>query len=137
MGKLDRVRNGRKEYERLLRKVEELEALAERTTTVITGTPRSGSGIPVDDSWAKLIDYKNKCLARMSAYLEDCENLEAEIESCIKKPHIRAALKARYVDCLKVSEVARLIGYEPRNTYLLLAKGRRIYEGVYENKKGA
>ena len=71
---LNRVRNSKAEYERLLVKVEYLEALAEKATPIISGMPRaSAKAGQSDDPWAALVDYKESCREQLTAYIRDCE----------------------------------------------------------------
>lgn len=126
--RLNRVRNGSFKYKRLLLKVEELETLATRTVPVLSQTPEAHSGINLrDDTWARLLDYKEECKAALNDYLKDCQELEAEIESCIKSSRIKAAMLCRYVDIKSIRDTGRCIGYEERQVRRLLRTGEKIY----------
>lgn len=123
--RLNRVRNGRAAYGRLIDRVEELEALAAKTTISLTKAPRGGSG-RVDDTWAALIDYRDKLSRSLREYIEDCQALEAELD-CIRSPSIKTAMLLRYVDCQTIEVIADKMGYSTRQVYNLLGTGKKIY----------
>lgn len=129
--KLYRVINGRREYERMRDKVFELEAIAEKITPTLSQMPRGNSGNPKDDAWAKLIDYKTECEWLLSVYLNDCQELEHELQ-VIRDDTIRVAMQYKYIDGMTVESIAEKMGYTPRNISYCLAKGRKIYEKYYE-----
>jgi len=128
--RLSRVISSKHEYERLRRKVEELEALAERVTLPLSPLPKGGGSNLVDENWAKLIDYKNKCAWLLVLYEAEARELEEELE-CIRNPNIRTAMKYRYIDDLTVEEIAERMSYSTRNIDRFLNTGRRIYYGYY------
>jgi len=123
--RLNRVRDNKDAYIRLLTKVEELETLATRITPVLSDMPKGGSSI-IDDKWAKLIDYKAKLASKLGEYLCDCAELEKELE-CIRNPRIRTAMKYRYIDCMKIEDIADKLEVDLRYVYRLLKKGKEIY----------
>jgi len=129
--RLNRVRNGKIEYERLMARVAELEALATRITPVLSDMPKGGTSM-TDDKWAKLIDYKQQLLERIGQYLTDCVELEKELE-CIRSQRIRTAMLYRYIDCMNVEAIADALDTDLRYTYKLLSKGRKIYDERYSD----
>lgn len=131
--RLNRVRNGWQEFHRLSEKVEELEALATRVTPVLSDMPKGKSPKPKDDVWAMLADYKDQCEAEIRWYLKASQELEKEL-SIIYSPNIRTAMKYRYIDCLKVEDIADTMGYEIRSVRRFLAKGREIYLKEYKDE---
>lgn len=127
--RLNRVREGKIEYYRLLRRVDELKALAEKVTPTISDMPKGGNHT-TEDTWVELADYKSRCEFQLKTYIADCASLEEELD-CIRNPDIRTAMKYRYIDCLQVDEIMDLMHYERRWTYKLLSRGRRIYAKYY------
>ena len=125
--RLNRVRNARFEYVRLLQKVEELETIATRTVPVLSQTPESRGSLRLqDDTWAKLADYKESCKEALNKYLTDCKELEKELE-CIKSPRIRTAMRYRYIDSFRITDIATAMGYEQRQIRRFLRTGEKIY----------
>lgn len=127
--RLNRVVSGKLEYERMLARVEELEALATRVTPVLSMTPGGGSQLK-DDTWAQLMDYKASLTDKIQQYLRDCDMLEHELE-CIRNPKIRTAMQYRYINGFLVEQIARAMNYDERNIYILLRKGKSIYADTY------
>lgn len=130
--RLNRVRASYLEVQRLLWKVEELENLATRTTPILSPTPKGNSGLPKDESWARLIDYMQECEAKISEYITNCIELEQEL-GCIRNQNIRTAMKYYYVDRKKQDEIAELMHYSDREIRYFLQKGRKIYKEVYDD----
>ena len=128
--KLNRVRVMRPEAERLSNKVEELENLATKMSQILSATPKGKGGSYKDDAWAAFIDYKSQCQAQLTDYLNACAELTEELE-CIKSTKIKTAMLYRYVDCLKIEQIAERMHYDIRNVYILLRKGKKIYCKVY------
>lgn len=125
--RLNRVRKARFEYERLLNKVEELTTIAERMVPMMSQTPESRGSVKLnDDTWARLIDYKIECEAKLNQYLADCRELEKELE-CINSLRIRTAMHYRYVDSRPIREITASMGYDERSIYRFLRKGEEIY----------
>lgn len=129
--RLNRVRNGRAEYLRLIDRVNELEAIAEKTTATLTGMPRGGDH-QADDTWAALIDYRDRLTHSLKQYMKDCEELEEEL-NCILSPSIRTAMLFRYINGSTVEEIAEQMNYSVRQVYNLLGTGRRIYARCYDD----
>lgn len=128
--RLSRVINGKREYERIKLKVEELESVAERITLSLSPLPRGGGAKLVDDNWAKLVDYKNKCAWLLVMYEAEAKELEEELE-CIRNTNIRTAMKYRYIDDLTVDTIAERMSYSTRTIDRFLNTGRRIYYATY------
>lgn len=129
---LNRVRNGRYAYERLLSRVEYLTALSERATPVLSPTPKGSAKLgQTDEPWAALADYRQECKEKLAQYISDCRELEAELE-CIKSVRVRTAMHFRYVDLFSVSAIAGYMAMNERNVYKLLKRGRQIYEKHFE-----
>lgn len=132
--RLNRVRNYRWEYRRLLQKVEELETIATRTVPMLSQTPESHGSLKLnDDTWARLADYREECKAALNRYLNDCRELEKELE-CIKSTRIRTAMHYRYVDGCKVTDIAAMMNYEQRQIHNFLRMGEKIYCETWEEK---
>lgn len=127
--KITRVLELRAEYKRLLGKVEELEALCERSTSSITGMPRSAGISLRDDTWAELMDYKASCSDRLNDYVMTWLELDGELDR-IKNPNIRTAMKYKYLDGETISVIAEKMSYTTRSIDRFLRVGRRIYESL-------
>lgn len=127
--KLSRVIRGRAEYERLVRKIEELNSLATRVTSSTSLTPR-GQGKPIEEIWGQLIDYKSACSFQIIAYLTDSRELEKELD-CIRNSSIRTAMKYFYLDGTSIEKIAQAMNYSTRTIDRLLQTGRRIYRSYY------
>lgn len=133
MGKrLERVIDLKPEYIRLTHRVEELESLAEKVTKSFSLAPSRGSNVKQDDTYVKLIEYKDKQKDKIKEYLKECEKLEEEIDKLLEDPVTRAIMKARYLDGEKVEAIAAAQNYDARTVYRILKKGRVIYEQTYE-----
>ena len=133
MGKrLNRVRDARLEYGRLQEKVEILETIATRATTRLTGLPKTRTG-EHGDTWAALLDYKLECQDKLTVLLQESLALERELD-CIRNPKIRTAMKYRYIDCLKLEDIASRMSYEVRSITRFLDTGKKIYEETYNDE---
>jgi len=132
--KLNRVRDGKKEYERLLFRIEELKAIAERITPVLSDMPKGGSKAK-DDTWAMLADYKTKLEDKIEQYVKDSTALDLEIDGCINSQRIRTAMKYRYINCLNVASIAERMNYDARTISRLLRTGRNIYEEYFSDQE--
>lgn len=130
---LYRVINGKKDFLRMKNKLTELEAIATKVTPVLSDMPKGGSPNPKDDAWAKFVDYKEKVQGQMERYLQDCIDLETELEAIVNGD-VRVCLKYRYIDDLSIGEIATKTGYSSRNVDRLLSKGRLMYEKFYNCK---
>jgi len=131
--KLNRVRTGWAEFKRLTDKIEELEALAEKVTPTLSDMPKGGFHSK-DDTWAMLADYRDACKEQLHMYLKDCEELEKEL-NCIKSDAIRTTMKCRYVNKMTIEDIASTTCYNYRTIQKHLAKGRKIYCEVYDDKE--
>lgn len=130
--KLNRVRDGKKDFEWQLNRIEELTAMAERVTPVLSDTGVHGGASLKDDSWAKLIDAKAECKDRLDTYLRDCDDLYQELE-CIHKPNIKVAMRYRFVSCMKIEDIATTMVFDERWVRRLIAKGIKIYCEEYQD----
>lgn len=132
--KLNRVRDGKKEYERLIFRIEELKSVAEKITPVLSDMPKGGNKAK-DDTWALLIDYKTRLGERLEQYVKDCEALDMEIDVCITSQRIRTAMKYRFINCLRVMDIAERMNYDTRTITRLLKTGRNLYEEHFSDKE--
>lgn len=128
---INRVIDGRAEYDRMLLKVEELKTMAEKMTPVLSDMPKGGNHT-LEDTWIKLADYKSELQFKMSAYIQDCMELENELE-CIRNDNIRTAMKYKYIDGLTIEKIADIMIYDTRQIDRYLHTGRSIYERFYNN----
>lgn len=132
--RLDRVINARKEYERMLDKVKELESIAEKITTTLSSQPKGGGTNLKDDTWAKLIDQKIECEWLIGIFLDESKELNAELD-CITNPNIRLAMKYYYIDGLTQEAIASRMGCSDRGIRKMLQTGRRIYYEYYGDEE--
>lgn len=91
-----------------------LKALAEKSTTTLTGMPRGG-GNKADDNIAKLVDMSNEINCEISELI----NLQQEIYSVIKnvKGIQGVVLESYYLCFMTWQAVADRLGYEKRTIY--------------------
>ena len=136
LDRLNRVRQAKFEYRRLLMKVEELETLASRMVPVLSHTSEIHStGKTREDTWAALVDYKAECEDKLKDYLLQCRKLEEEIDECIVSPRIRAAMKGKYVDGLTAPAIAEAMNYHERQIYRFLKTGEKLYCERYKDER--
>lgn len=128
--RLDRVLAGAAENKRLQQKVEELQALAEKTTASLSEMPKGKGGKGKDELWNQLIDLKEKYELQLK--IAELEKLDLETElDCIRNSDIRTAMKLFYVDGAQITTIAATMVYSPRTIDRYLQKGREIYERYY------
>lgn len=126
MEKLTRVLDNMQEIQRLEEKIEQLTAIAEKVTTIISSEPKGNSGNPKDDVWANLIDTKSLYSFKLATYLFEAERLEDELDT-IEDRNIRTAMKYYYLDGLTQAEISGRTGYDERSVRRFLSEGRKIY----------
>lgn len=132
MGKrLERVIDFKPEYIRLTHRVEELESLAEYVAKTFSLAPARGGNTKKDDTYVKVIEYKEKQENRIRDYLRDCEELEEEIDELLEDPVTRAIMKARYLEGKKAETIAEENYYDVRTIYRILKKCRTLYEQTF------
>lgn len=129
---LNRVRGTWRRLRRLRERIEQLKALAEKSTKQLSGMPRGTKEGAAEDVWAELADQQKAYEEQLSYYLHFSEELEFEL-SIIRDPTIRAAMECRYVDCKTVSEIADILRYDPRTIFRYLRDGKAIYEWEYDD----
>lgn len=129
--KLNRVLDKRRDIERIENRIAELESLATKATSVITGMPHGGKG-DIADKWADLADYKNRYQESIHAFMNDSKELEEEL-TAIRKPAIRVAMQYRYVDCISPEAIAEKMCCDVRTVYRYLAKGKAVYIKLQED----
>lgn len=134
--RLNRVRWGWQEFNRLSLKVEELESLAQKITPTLSDMPKGNSPHPKDDTWATLIDYRTMCEEVIRQYLKDCKDLEEEME-CIRSERIRTCMKLYYIDRYSQCRIADIMNYTERAIRSFLSKGRKIYYETYKDQEGS
>lgn len=126
---LNRIREGKKIFDRMLSKVEELEAVATSTTKELSDMPRGGQK-QNDDAWASLVDYKLECMSALNWYLMESKQLEEEL-TMIRNTNIRVAMLYRYVDCYTIDKICDVMHFDRSWVFKLLDKGRAIYDKEY------
>lgn len=131
---LNRVKQGRLEYQRLLRKIAELEAIAEKVTPILSDMPKSPAEYgQTDQPWATLADYRTICVEKIKQFTEDSMTLEAEL-AVIRNANIKIAMAYRYIDAMTYEQIADRMHYTDRYIRRLLKEGRKIYFSAYANK---
>ena len=123
---LNRVQKLRQEYIRAEEKLEELETLATHITTRLSDMPKNAPASDLASILAALADHREKYAGIVKRYLDNCDQLERELNA-IRNPAIRTAMIRRYVDGMKVEDIAEAMHYERSWVYRLLNKGRKIY----------
>ena len=135
--RLRQVRDCKAEYDRQSQTLEELETLAESITSHLSDMPKAhGSDHRQDDIWARLADQRSRVEEDLEYYLSLRHELEMEILDLIRKPSIRTAMLYRYINCMSIEEIARMMRYEERNIFYLLRVGKDIYVNWYVKKGG-
>lgn len=124
---LRRVLEGRQTYERLLEKIEVLNEQATKVTVTLSDMPKGRSGSTLEDVWALLVDYKAELARELVYYYADSVEMEDQFDKYIPKANERIAMKFRYIDGLKIKDIADKLGYDLRYTQTLLAQGKAAY----------
>ena len=130
MKNLRRVLNLRRECERAEEKLSELETLSEKLTTNLSDMPHAGTPTPIDEWWARYIDQKDYYRAKLFAYVNAAEELEREIDG-LKGDDIKLAMKYRFIDGMKITDIAEAMFFSERNIYYLLKRGQKQYTERY------
>ena len=129
---LNRVRSNWRRIIRLKQRIEQLQAIAEKTTKPLSDMPRNPSGGSTENVWAELADQQSEYKAQLMTYLNSVNELEFEL-SVIVDDSTRAIMECRYVDNMPIKDIASLMHYDTRTVYRILVKGKRIYEKVYDD----
>ena len=98
-----------------------LKSMAERTTTVLTGLPKSKDSKGFEYYTDKLIDLQDE----INGDIARCVNARRKAQEAINKVEnetYRTLLEYRYLCGKTLEEIAELMNYEPRNTYYLYKK---------------
>lgn len=108
--KTAKIRCLKSEEKRILRKIEHIESLAEKTTPSLSGMPHgSGTVDKVGDCVVLMDELKQKLKEirlKIASEEKSLENLLDSIDDCI----VSQALKLKYVDQLSWSATAKHIG---------------------------
>ena len=102
-----------------------MEARATKSTTTITGMPRSGSaGNRMEEIIVEIATIKE-------SYIQICEELntrKAELEkemSVIKNPMVSVSIRMRYIRGCKIREICETLNYSDRQVLRFLKQGER------------
>lgn len=106
-----------------------LEALAENTSSTITGMPHNPrpSQSRMADAVCKIVDLE----ASIKQDEAEVERLKSQMSAAIEQvedPKYRAVLYKRYVRGMTVDEIASDISYAERTTKRILSKANRLLE---------
>ena len=102
-----------------------MEARATKSTTTITGMPRSGgNGNRMEEIIVEIATVKE-------AYIQICEELKtrtAELEKAmgvLKNPMISVSIRMRYIHVRKIREICETLNYSDRQVIRFLKQGER------------
>ncbi len=102
-----------------------MEARATKSTTTITGMPRSGgNGNRMEEIIVEIATIKE-------AYIGICEELSnraAELEKAMKvisNPMVRVSIHMRYIRGCKIREICETLNYSDRQVIRFLKQGER------------
>ena len=138
---LDSAFEARLEVDRLQRRVAELRARAEKTTTEISAAPK-GSGSDREKLLALLADESGRVEERLQNFQRVYDEVQAFIDAVPGKPIWRVVLRLRYLDCLEWDSILyRLresgVNYDERYVYTLhgeaLSAARTLWDERKEN----
>ena len=102
-----------------------MEARATKSTTTITGMPRSGgNGNRMEEIIVEIATVKE-------AYIQICEELKtrtAELEKAmgvLKNPMVSVSIRMRYIHGRKIREICETLNYSDRQVIRFLKQGER------------
>lgn len=126
MRDINKVLKLRKECSRAAELVDIYESLAMRMTAQLSDMPRSDSPTPIDDWWAKLADQRDYYNRKLTEYVQAAFALNTALDK-LPDESVRLAMRCRYVDGMKVADIAEKMNYSERNLYRMLKAGRKQY----------
>ena len=115
-------------------KLEQEEARATKTTTILTGMPRGGSQHnQVQDGAIKISELKEA----YSEVLTELEQMRKELDPLISdlaNPDDRAVMRLRYIECYSPEDIAEAIHRTDRSVYYYLGRAEDQLKRKYPDK---
>lgn len=118
---LNKARTIERRIRSRVRQLEELRALAERTTAALSDIPGSRNVHGREDVMTRFIDQENE----IKKDLDELMRAKREITNVIKRvPDMdqRTLLEERYICLRTFNEVAKVLRYSPAHTYRIHAE---------------
>lgn len=115
-------------------KIEQEEAKATKTTTVITGMPHGGGGHDqVADGAINILEIK----AAYREVLDDLERMRNELDpliNALENPDDRAVMRLRYINGFSPEDIAEAIHRTDRSIYYYLSRAEDQLVRKYPDK---
>lgn len=115
-------------------KIEQEEAKATKTTTVITGMPHGGGGHDqVADGAINILEIK----AAYREVLDDLERMRNELDpliNALENPDDRAVMRLRYINGFSPEDIAEAIHRTDRSIYCYLSRAEDQLVRKYPDK---
>ena len=117
------IRRMNKQQQDLGWRIIRAEARATRSTTTITGMPRSGNnGNKMENMIVEIATLKE-------AYIEICEKLadmKQELEKklpSLRNPYVQVSMRMRYIKGMKIKDICETLSYSDRQVIRFLKQG--------------
>ena len=119
------IRRMNKQQQDLGWRIIRAEARATRSTTTITGMPRSGNnGNKMENMIVEIATLKE-------SYIEICEKLaemKKELEKklpALKNPYVQVSMRMRYIKGMKIKDICETLSYSDRQVIRFLKQGEQ------------
>lgn len=119
------IRRMNKQQQDLGWRIIRAEARATRSTTTITGMPRSGNnGNKMENMIVEIATLKE-------SYIEICEKLaemKQEMEKklpALKNPYVQVSMRMRYIKGMKIKDICETLSYSDRQVIRFLKQGEQ------------
>ena len=119
------IRRMNKQQQDLGWRIIRAEARATRSTTTITGMPRSGNnGNKMENMIVEIATLKE-------SYIEICEKLaemKQEMEkklTALKNPYVQVSMRMRYIKGMKIKDICETLSYSDRQVIRFLKQGEQ------------
>ena len=119
------IRRMNKQQQDLGWRIIRAEARATRSTTTITGMPRSGNnGNKMENMIVEIATLKE-------SYIEICEKLaemKKEMEKklpALKNPYVQVSMRMRYIKGMKIKDICETLSYSDRQVIRFLKQGEQ------------
>ena len=117
------IRRMNKQQQDLGWRIIRAEARATRSTTTITGMPRSGNnGNKMENMIVEIATLKE-------SYIEICEKLadmKQELEKklpSLRNPYVQVSMRMRYIKGMKIKDICETLSYSDRQVIRFLKQG--------------
>ena len=117
------IRRMNKQQQDLGWRIIRAEARATRSTTTITGMPRSGNnGNKMENMIVEIATLKE-------SYIEICEKLadmKQELEKklpSLRNPYVKVSMRMRYIKGMKIKDICETMSYSDRQVIRFLKQG--------------